>query len=233
MAGQRGGVPWPFDLCEKGARYLFIGSSITFGWGVPAQKAFAEIVRRELDKAFSELAFDVINAGVPGYSSYQGLNYLKKILPRYQPDLVIAEFGINDGTMATGKMDKDWTPGFSDTFSQLIRKSGWGRLFLRLFKGLAPEKSIANQRQGLEQARKSFYRVSLTGNKTRVAPADFKTNLQQMASLCREENASFFVYIPSLYNEYGEGLLTLSVNIMMPDSIPVHQAILPHSPGVL
>jgi len=136
-------------------------------------------------------------------------------------------------TMAVGKADKDWTPSFLNALRRFQLKSGWGRLFLRLFKGLAPEKSVANKRQDLEQARKSFYRVSLTGNKTRVAPADFRQNLQKMASLCREENASFFVYIPSLYNEYGEGLLTPSVNIMMPGSIPVSKALLPHSPEVL
>jgi lysophospholipase L1-like esterase len=105
----------PKEKLPRTRRLLSLGSSITFGWGVPAAEVFPEIVRKGLEKAFPKGSFETLNAGVPGYSSFQGMLYLEMIIPRFRPDVVVAEFGINDGTVATGKQDKDWRPRFSDT----------------------------------------------------------------------------------------------------------------------
>lgn len=43
---------------------------------------------------------EVVNAGVWGYSSWQGLNLFKEIL-RYQPDMVLVSFGGNDAHRVT------------------------------------------------------------------------------------------------------------------------------------
>ena len=40
----------------------------------------------------------VINAGVWGYTSYQGLRYFKELLV-YKPDMILVCFGVNDGLM--------------------------------------------------------------------------------------------------------------------------------------
>ena len=41
-------------------RLLFLGSSVTFGWGVPAERAFPELVRKGLEEAFPGVAFETI-----------------------------------------------------------------------------------------------------------------------------------------------------------------------------
>lgn len=223
----------PKEKLPHTRRLLFLGSSITFGWGVPAAEVFPEIVRKGLQKAFPDISLETINAGVPGYSSFQGLLYLETILPRFRPDVVVAEFGINDGTVATGKQDKDWRPRFSDTVPQALRRSGWGRLVLRLFHPLIKKPGIVDKTQTWDQARKSFYRVSMTGALTRVAPDDFAANLDKMAALCRKNGALFYVFIPSLYNEYGDKRLTASVNFLTSYSIPIHKTLSSYPPEVL
>ncbi len=50
----------------------------------------------------------VINAGVTGYSSYQGLARLRRDAPRYRPDLVLVSFGWNDLAPALGAPDRDF-----------------------------------------------------------------------------------------------------------------------------
>jgi hypothetical protein len=177
-------------------RLLFLGSSVTFGWGVSAEKAFPELVRKGLEEALPGSAFETLNAGVPGYSSYQGLRYLKTIFSRYEPDVVVAEFGINDGTMAVGKADKDWQPGFWDPARKALRYSGWGRLVLTVFRPFVKKPDMDNIRQTRAQAQGNFYRVGMTGTATRVAPDDFRANLDSMAALCQENGALFFVLIP-------------------------------------
>ncbi len=49
---------------------------------------------------------EVLNAGVAGYSSHQGLLRFLQEVDRYQPDLVLVSFGWNDAAEAIGQPDK-------------------------------------------------------------------------------------------------------------------------------
>jgi lysophospholipase L1-like esterase len=51
---------------------------------------------------------EVLNAGVMGYSSHQGLMRFKEEVEVYQPDLIFVSFGWNDAPEALGKPDKDF-----------------------------------------------------------------------------------------------------------------------------
>jgi len=53
-----------------------------------------------------ELKYEVINAGVAGYSSYQGLQRFMQDVDKYQPDLIFVSFGWNDLSQALDKPDK-------------------------------------------------------------------------------------------------------------------------------
>jgi len=50
----------------------------------------------------------VRNASLPGYTSWQGLAWLKKQLLAWNPDVVVVEFGWNDHWRAAAWPDKDW-----------------------------------------------------------------------------------------------------------------------------
>jgi lysophospholipase L1-like esterase len=214
-------------------RLLFLGSSITFGWGVATRDAFPEKVREGLEEASPGRAFEAINAGVPGYSSYQGLRCLEEILPRYRPDVVVAEFGINDGTMAVGKADKDRGPRFSEKVLPVLRNTGWGRLVLAVFRPDVSGTALTEKRQTWEQAQENFYRVGMTGTLTRVAAGDFKTNLETMEALSNEHGVLFFPVIPALYNEYGQKNVVAAVNLLTPETISFQRIILDASQGPL
>ena len=54
--------------------------------------------------------FEVLNAGVTGYSSYQGLRRFEMQAARYDPDLVLVSFGWNDAAPATGEPDRSFEP---------------------------------------------------------------------------------------------------------------------------
>ena len=76
------------DATKK--KIIFIGDSNTFGYGVPTQSSFVEVVEGLLKDV------NTINLGVSGYSSYQGQAYLEKYLPLLKPDLVVASFNFDD-----------------------------------------------------------------------------------------------------------------------------------------
>jgi lysophospholipase L1-like esterase len=76
------------DATKK--KVIFIGDSNTFGFGVPTQSSFVEVV----DGLLKDI--NAINLGVSGYTSYQGRVALEKYLPLLKPDLVVASFNFDD-----------------------------------------------------------------------------------------------------------------------------------------
>jgi len=72
------------------------------GWPKKLQELLSE------DGAKSSIAYRVVNAGVPGYSSLQGLRRFQEEINVYRPDLIIVSFGWNDAVPAVGLSDKDF-----------------------------------------------------------------------------------------------------------------------------
>jgi lysophospholipase L1-like esterase len=67
-----------------------------------------------------ERVYEVINAGVAGYSSYQGVKRFHQEWETYQPDLVIVSFGWNDLPEALDQPDKAYNPD-SATMVKILR----------------------------------------------------------------------------------------------------------------
>jgi lysophospholipase L1-like esterase len=75
-------------------RILAIGDSTTFGQYVEDFEAWPAQLQTVLDKEARNI--EVINAGLIGASSFQGLCYLMKRGFELKPDMVIATYGFND-----------------------------------------------------------------------------------------------------------------------------------------
>ena len=78
---------------EKGV-VLFIGTSLTAGYGLGAEFAFPALIQQKIDSA--GLPYRVINAGISGETSAGGLRRVDWLLQ--QPiDVLVLELGANDG----------------------------------------------------------------------------------------------------------------------------------------
>jgi hypothetical protein len=71
-----------------------IGDSFTYGAGVNMEETFSAVLEELFRKQNKNI--EVINGGVPGYSTLQAYQWLKKELIKYKPDVVILNFYIND-----------------------------------------------------------------------------------------------------------------------------------------
>lgn len=91
-------VPKPSDLM----RVISYGDSNTDG--APDGQAWPNRLNTILGRADARL--EVINAGVAGYSSYQGLQRLREEIGIYDPDVVLVSFGWNDVAQAIGPPDR-------------------------------------------------------------------------------------------------------------------------------
>ena len=86
-------------------RIFAIGESSTFGWkGVDShQQAWPAQLQKKLRAAYPDRAIEVINAGVPGYTSVeQRVNYMLRI-SQLEPDALLIYHGNND-------IDWSWVP---------------------------------------------------------------------------------------------------------------------------
>ena len=78
---------------------LFLGTSLTAGYGVGAEHGFPALIQQKLDSA--GLPFRVVNAGLSGETSAGGLRRLEWSLQQPVAVLVL-ELGANDGLRGLG-----------------------------------------------------------------------------------------------------------------------------------
>jgi lysophospholipase L1-like esterase len=94
---ERGFRTPPFDE-EKAPgvfRIVCLGDSSTFGLNVEQEDAYPQVLGRLLEERFPG-RFEVLNLGVPGYTTRQGLELLRRQVVAVEPDLVTFAFGTND-----------------------------------------------------------------------------------------------------------------------------------------
>ncbi len=74
---------------KAGASILAFGDSLTYGTGTSKNKAYPAVLQTLIN-------YRVINAGVPGEISKDGLARLPRLIKRYHPDIIIICHGGND-----------------------------------------------------------------------------------------------------------------------------------------
>ena len=89
--GLRGPEPRP-----GARRILAVGDSSTWGWKVADDQTYPARLQALLDEREAPHHWDVLNAGVPGWTSYQGLVFLRDRGLALHPEIVIVSFGFND-----------------------------------------------------------------------------------------------------------------------------------------
>jgi lysophospholipase L1-like esterase len=95
--GFRGGE---YDVGKSDAiRIVVLGDSVTFGRGVPLESTYAKVLEDRLNREERDgLRYEVLNLGVGGYNSRQQLELYKTKGRKYEPDLLVIGFILNDAT---------------------------------------------------------------------------------------------------------------------------------------
>ena len=94
---------------KKGIRIVVLGDSVTFGYRVPvafkkekpaefdaAEKPYSALLEDSLRMKFPGREIEVLPLACPGYTSGQGLTWLRRDIAALTPDIVLACFGWND-----------------------------------------------------------------------------------------------------------------------------------------
>jgi len=91
-----------------------LGDSITAGYAV--RRGFPSFWKEMLSKKYFDAEVELINAGVSGDTSMDGLARLDYAVLSYEPDLVTINFGINDCVLGFGLGE------FEANFVEMVRR---------------------------------------------------------------------------------------------------------------
>jgi lysophospholipase L1-like esterase len=93
-------------------RIVCLGDSVTFGFRVPVVwpdkpteyapgwLPYPMLLEKQLRAANPDRDIEVITMAVPGYTSHQGLAWLRRDIDELQPDLLTVSFGWNDASLS-------------------------------------------------------------------------------------------------------------------------------------
>ena len=119
-------------------RIALLGDSFTFGWGVEEEESFAVKLEKNLNRLSNfKPRFEVLNFGVPGYSTFQEVAQFKQVGSDFNPDAVLVFFIENDFGLPFYIRDI-YRPG------GILAATEWARLSWQ-----AADRGIEQQRQQL------------------------------------------------------------------------------------
>ncbi|MDJ0846791.1 MAG: GDSL-type esterase/lipase family protein [Myxococcota bacterium] len=147
-------------------RVVAVGDSCTFGSGAPQASTYPAQLQTRLAGA-RPARFEVLNAGVPGFTSFQALRFLETEGFGLEPDAVVFASGVNDAAPATaGSKRRFGSQLLSDReYADALRRNrrlGITRLLWRAGLGLAGGAGGEGQPGGV---------------KRRVSPGEYEANL--------------------------------------------------------
>jgi lysophospholipase L1-like esterase len=154
-------------------RILCYGDSNTDG---PDQGSWPEVLQEVLNRhrALPGRRYEVVNAGVGGYSSRQGMLRFQQEGKTYQPDLVIVSFGWNDVASAVGHADHEFQPSWLRV--HLMRWLFKSRLYLVLVGNIPAMRASAIDHTLPETAR--------------VPMPQYLANMERFANLARQRGGT-------------------------------------------
>lgn len=82
-------------LADGGRRILFLGSSITLGWGVPEDKIMTTLIADKFHAAGQDKV-QVLNAGIGNYNAKRYVTYFFDDLAKLKPTDIVVHYFIND-----------------------------------------------------------------------------------------------------------------------------------------
>lgn len=153
------------ELPDTAIRLLAIGDSCTWGWRVGQDESYPADLQRLLDAEYGVGRYAVLNAGVPGYTSYQARVALEEKGVPLGPTIVIVGVGFND-CFTTGDVveqiaaERRWMPVLlADDF--LLAESTpyrWARW--KLSRGEHPDRGVRVTPQGYAENLRAIVRLS-------------------------------------------------------------------------
>ncbi|MBC7817524.1 MAG: hypothetical protein IAG10_11585 [Planctomycetaceae bacterium] len=197
-------------------RVLCMGDSTTFAFGVDFADAWPNQLQEMLDQESvprrlglrpdqtnvgSQTARDgvpscveVLNAGIPGHTSYQGRERLAADLAKWHPHLTVITFGNNDGWRWDGLADKDHALPAANPATAWLDHSRTLSWLRSSRMQSARQQATQDESRWAEQATWNYFDPN-TNWTPRVSLDDFADNLHAMIDQCRQHDSEVVIIV--------------------------------------
>jgi len=175
-------------------RILLLGDSSPVGLGLAGRdEALGELTVHALaDKWRGRKRIELLNAAVSGYTTEQGLRYLRNEGLKYQPDFIVCYFGNNDASINGYLTDRE-----------VFAAQGWAQEARAVLYHFALYRMMRNVLSPVLHAR----REEANGLPTvRVTSAEYGENLSAIADLARDAGARVILVNPPIPYRWPAGL---------------------------
>lgn len=190
-------------------RIVCLGDSVTFGFRVPVVwpdkptefdpewLPFPMLLEKQLRAANPGRKIEVITMAVPGYTSHQGLAWLRRDIDRLEPDLLTVSFGWNDASLSdAADRDAIRTNASAVAVRWLIDHSQAFAHATRWLRTREANKQLA-AKQAQPQSNQRVRRPS-----ARVSQQEYLANMLAIENLAREHGAAV-IMIAAPYRDHA------------------------------
>jgi len=169
-------------------RIVCLGDSVTFGYRVPAvwpEKPaeydpewipYPMLLEKHLRAANPRKSIEVITMAVPGYTSHQGLAWLRRDINKLDPDLITVSFGWNDVS-------------FSDAPDRETIDTGWRAVGLRWL--IDHSQAFAHATRWLRSRQPAA--ATIRRPETRVSEQEYLNNFQEFTRLAKAKGMRIII----------------------------------------
>ncbi|MDH3283883.1 MAG: GDSL-type esterase/lipase family protein [Acidobacteriota bacterium] len=190
-------------------RVVCVGASWTFGSNIGQDDPYPQQLEARLKSRFPGADVDVVNMGVAGYSSYQGLELVKTTVLGLDPDVVVISFGGVDGQLS-GWRDRDALIRSSTPRARVrgvLMMLELPKLVHYVVKRFTTEDELLGKRLRTRAARAERTHTvdidRLLQRSVRVPPDEYETNIREMIRLTREHGAEPVLLFTDLEGQAG------------------------------
>lgn len=182
---------YPIRAKPPGAvRIICLGDSVTFGYRVPAiwpdkprdydpeWLPYPMLLEKLLRAANPDRKIEVIAMAAPGYTSHQGLAWLRRDIEKLQPDFLTASFGWNDVS-------------FSDVPDREAIRTNWYAVAVRWL--IDHSQAFAHATRWLRSKKQSSQPAAATRPVPRVSQQEYLNNMLEITKLARGRGAGVVV----------------------------------------
>jgi len=162
-------------------RIMILGDSSAFGYGVNQNEVFSSVLEDNLSKKYKDIKIEVVNAAVPGYTTFSTLNFFREKGVKYSPDAIIISHN-NDP-------DFDWDEDRNRTPPRYILPLM--KILYRSNIYMCLRREILNSKY--KKKPQLYKSVPEDRGVHRVSPGDFRKNLSSIMDIANQRGMKILV----------------------------------------
>lgn len=174
-------------------RIMILGDSSAFGYGVNQKEVFASVLEDKLSRKYRDRKIEVINAAVPGYTTFSTLNFFRGKGVGFNPDAIIISHN-NDPDFDWDEDKNRASPGYILPLLKILYKSN---IYMCL------RREILNAKY--KKKPQLYESVPEDRGVHRVNAGDFRENLNSIMDIANDKGMKILVIsMPRKAEEFGD-----------------------------